>query len=53
MPGSNLNATVSPSPTFFQVTPGVGGAPDILTVQSTLNDNPVGEPIVFMRNAVN
>lgn len=53
MPGSDLDATVSPSPTYFRVTPGENGAPDTLTVQPTLNDNVRGDPIVFVRNAPN
>lgn len=38
------------SPTHFDIVP---GSPDTLTVQETLNGNPVGEPLVFTRHRAN
>lgn len=39
-----------PSPTYFQIIP---GNPDTLEVQRTVNGNPVGEPVRFVRAVIN
>lgn len=53
MPGSSLSTLLSPSPSYFKVTAGAGGAADTLTVQPTLNDAAVGTPLIFTRQAAN
>jgi len=46
LPGAITNSVLSPSPIRFKV---VAGNPDTLTIQNTLNDNPIGAPVVFTR----
>jgi hypothetical protein len=46
LPGSQSNAVSSPSPVNYSV---VAGTPDTLTIQGTLNGNPIGFPVVFSR----
>lgn len=41
------------SPVIFSVTPGTGGAPDVLTVQATLFGTPIDQPVSFMRDSAN
>jgi hypothetical protein len=47
LPGSITNAVLSPSPTRYTVTP---GNPDTLLIQGTLNDAPIGLPVLFQRH---
>lgn len=49
LPGSQSNAVVVPSPVYYDVEAGVGGQPETLTLQATLNDVPIRNPIVFYR----
>jgi hypothetical protein len=46
LPGSLSNSVSSPSPVLFSV---VAGTPDTLTIQNTLNGNPIQSPVVFSR----
>jgi hypothetical protein len=46
LPGSITNSILSPSPIQYTITT---GSPNTLTIQNTLNDNPIGAPIVFTR----
>jgi hypothetical protein len=41
------------SPVIFSVTPGVGGGPDVLTVQATLFGTPIDQPVSFTRDTAN
>jgi hypothetical protein len=41
------------SPVIFSVTPGAGGAPDVLTVQATLFGTPIDQPVSFTRDSAN
>lgn len=50
MPGTQSTGAAGPSPNYFTVTP---GSPDTLTIQGTLNDIPIGDPIVFTRHTAN
>jgi hypothetical protein len=47
LPGSLSNSVSSPSPVLFSV---VAGTPDTLTIQNTLNGNPIQAPVVFSRH---
>jgi hypothetical protein len=46
LPGSHSNAVSAPSPVLFKVVP---GTPDTLTIQNTLNNNPINPPVNFVR----
>lgn len=46
LPGSLSNAVLSPSPVNYTVVP---GTPDTITIQNTLNGNPIDAPVVFQR----
>jgi hypothetical protein len=50
MPGTISTAVQVPSPMYFKVEP---GAPDTLTVQSTRNDVPAGDPLALTRSVAN
>lgn len=47
LPGSHSNAVSAPSPVLFEV---AAGSPDTLTIQNTLNNNPIDAPVVFLRH---
>ena len=53
MPGSASTAVAQPSPVYFSIEPGVGSGPEVLTIQETDNDVPVGDPLVFQRSVAN
>lgn len=47
LPGSLSNAVSAPSPVLFEI---LSGAPDTLTIQNTLNNNPIHAPVIFVRH---
>lgn len=53
MPGSQSNAVATPSPVYFTIESGLGGGAETLTLQNTLNDVPLGKPLVFQRAVTN
>jgi hypothetical protein len=55
LPGSRAQYDLRPTPPdTFSVTPGIGGAPDVLTVQATQNNgDPDGQPVSFLRERAN